>query len=430
MPPLPLRIGLAGLGTVGAGVIKLLDENAALVARRANRGIVITAVSARDRSRTRGVDTARYAWVDNAPDLATREDVDCIVELIGGSDGPALAMARATLAAGKPFVTANKAMIAHHGLELAALAEAKATALKFEAAVGGGIPVIKGMREGLAANAVTSVYGILNGTCNYILSEIESTGKPFEVILAEAQALGYAEADPGFDVDGIDAGHKLAILATLGFDSAPDFDAVHLDGIRSITPADIEYARTLGYRIKLIGLASLQHGHLHQRVGAALVPMSHPLAHVGQSLNAVVVEGNYVGRLLFQGRGAGEGPTASAVVADLIDVARGEWGPPFAMPTASLSPLPKAAADTIAERFYLRLTVKDQPGVLADITAALRDQAVSVESVIQRGSDTHGDVYFVLTTHITPTGAMLAALAHIAKLDSVTEKPLLMPIMN
>ncbi len=430
MPPQPLRIGLAGLGTVGAGVIKLLDENAALVSRRANRDIVITAVSARDRARNRGVDTQRYAWVDNAPDLASREDVDCIVELIGGADGPALAMARATLAVGKPFVTANKAMIAHHGQALAALAEAKAVALKFEAAVGGGIPVIKGMREGLAANAVTAVYGILNGTCNYILSEIESTGKSFGVILAEAQALGYAEADPSFDVDGIDAGHKLAILATLGFGSAPDFDAVHLDGIRCVTPADIDYARTLGYRIKLIGLASLENGHLHQRVGAALVPMHHPLAHVGQSLNAVVVEGNYVGRLLFQGRGAGEGPTASAVVADLIDVARGEWGPPFAMPTASLSPLPKADADTIAERFYLRLTVKDQPGVLADITAALRDQAVSVESVIQRGSDTHGDVYFVLTTHITPTGAMLRALSHIAKLDSVTEKPLLMPIMN
>jgi homoserine dehydrogenase len=425
-----LRIGLAGLGTVGAGVIKLLDENASIVGRRAGRNIVVTAVSARDRTRNRGVDTSRFAWVDNAPDLATRDDVDCVVELVGGSDGPAFATAKATLQAGKCFVTANKAMLAHHGLELAALAEKSGTALKFEAAVGGGIPVIKGMREGLAANDVTSVYGILNGTCNYILTTMEKDGSDFAKVLADAQALGYAEADPSFDVDGIDAAHKLAILATLGFGSAPDFGAVSTQGIRAISAADIVYARQLGYRIKLIGRAEMIDGALYQRVVPTLVPLNHPVAHVDSSLNAVVVEGNYVGRLLFQGRGAGEGPTASAVVADLIDVARGEWGPPFAIPAAQLSQLPAADADAFQACFYQRLTVADKPGVLADITAILRDVGISIASVIQQAKDDSGSVYFVLTTHLTSAGAMAVASNRMKALEAVLAEPLVMPIME
>ncbi len=430
-----LRIGLAGLGTVGAGVIKLLDENAAIVGRRAGRTIRVTAVSARDRTRDRGVDTSRFAWEDNAPDLAAREDVDCVVELVGGSDGPAFATAKATLGAGKCFVTANKAMIAHHGLELAALAEKAGAALKFEAAVGGGIPVIKGMREGLAANDVTSVYGILNGTCNYILTTMEKDGSDFEAVLAAAQSLGYAEADPSFDVDGIDAAHKLAILATLGFASAPDFASVSTHGIRAIKAADIAFAKQMNYRIKLIGRAEMIGGALYQRVSPTLVPMNHPIAHVDSSLNAVVVEGNYVGRLLLQGRGAGEGPTASAVVADLIDVARGEWGPAFAIPAAQLSRLPAADADAAQARFYQRLTVMDQPGVLADITAILRDCGVSLATVLQRGKlaqgkDDSGGVYVVLTTHQTSAGAMKAASARMAALDAVLADPLIMPIID
>jgi homoserine dehydrogenase len=430
-----LRIGLAGLGTVGAGVIKLLDENASIVGRRAGRAIRVTAVSARDRTRERGVDTARFAWVDNAPDLAARDDVDCVVELVGGSDGPALATANATLQAGKSFVTANKAMLAHHGLELAALAEKAGAALKFEAAVGGGIPVIKGMREGLAANDVTSVYGILNGTCNYILTTMEKDGSDFAAVLADAQALGYAEADPSFDVDGIDAAHKLAILATLGFGSAPDFAHVSTLGIRAIKAADIAFARQMNYRIKLIGRAEMINGALYQRVSPTLVPLNHPIAHVDSSLNAVVVEGNYVGRLLFQGRGAGEGPTASAVVADLIDVARGEWGPAFAIPAAQLSKLPAADADVCQARFYQRLTVKDQPGVLADVTAILRDCGVSLATVLQRGKiaqgkDDSGGVYVVLTTHLTTAGAMKAASTAMAALEAVLVPPLIMPIMD
>jgi homoserine dehydrogenase len=427
----PLRVGLAGLGTVGAGVITLLERNADLVARRANRSIVVTAVSARDRSRNRGVDLSRRAWEDNAPDLAAREDVDVVVELIGGSDGPALATARSAFKAGKGFVTANKAMLAHHGRDLAAQAEAAGVALKFEAAVGGGIPVIKGMREGLAANTIEGVYGILNGTCNFILTVMERDGTAFGQVLADAQALGYAEADPSFDIDGIDAAHKLSILAALAYGARPAFEAIHVEGIRAITPVDIDYARTLGYRIKLIGQARLEGDALFQRVGPALVPLAHPLAAVNDSLNAVVAEGDFVGRMLFQGRGAGAGPTASAVVADLIDVARGEWGPAFAMPASALSRF--AVADTAAHvgRFYVRLTVEDRPGVLAAITAILRDVAVSVESVIQRGQDAAtGGVYFVLTTHRTTQGAVTQAAEQLAALPSVLSAPTVLAIME
>ena len=329
----PLRVGLAGLGTVGAGVVKLLDANAALIERRADRRIEVVAVSARDRSRARGIDLGRFEWVDDATRLSARGDVDAVVELIGGADGLALTLARATLGHGKPFVTANKALLAHHGLELAALAESQAAPLKYEAAVAGGIPVIKALREGAAANEIARIYGILNGTCNYILSRMEAEALPFAAVLADAQAQGIAEADPSFDIDGIDAAHKLSILAALAFGSRIDFAAVAVAGIRAIEPADIEHAATLGYRIKLIGLASATAadvtgpGSLFQRVHPCLVPHAHPLAHVDGALNAVVAEGNFVGRLLFQGRGAGAGPTASAVVADLIDVARGEVGP-------------------------------------------------------------------------------------------------------
>lgn len=426
----PLRVGLAGLGTVGAGVVKLLDENAELVQRRANRPIVITAVSARDRSRDRGIDLGRFAWEDNAPDLAARDDVDAVVELIGGSDGPALATARATFNAGKSLVTANKAMLAHHGLDLSALAERTGSALKFEAAVAGGIPVIKGLREGLAANRVDAVYGILNGTCNFILSAMEQDGKPFAEVLAEAQALGYAEADPTFDIDGIDAAHKLSILSALAFGTRLNFPAVSIAGIRNVSPTDIDYARALGYRIRLIGLAKMEAGGLFQRVHPCLVPLNHPLAHVTSSLNAVVAEGNYVGRLLFQGRGAGEGPTASAVVADLVDVARGEWGAPFAMPAASLTDAPPADPAQHVGRYYIRLTVVDRPGVLADVTAVLRDYEVSVESVIQRGGAPDGAVYFVLTTHAGPQRTVTDALDRLAALDSVTTPPVMMHILD
>lgn len=430
----PLRVGLAGLGTVGGGVAQLLDVNAALIERRANRPIIVTAVSARDRHRERGVDLTRFAWVDDAPELASRDDVDVVVELIGGADGPALTLARATLEAGKAFVTANKAMLAHHGVELATLAEGRQAALKYEAAVAGGIPVIKGLREGAAANAIERVYGILNGTCNYILSRMEAEGLAFGEVLADAQRLGFAEADPSFDIDGIDAAHKLSILAALAFGAKVDFARVAVEGIRAVEPADIAHAATLGFRIKLVGLASAEGEAgaeaLFQRVHPCLVPLSHPLAHVDGSLNAVVAEGNFVGRLLFEGRGAGAGPTASAVVADLIDVARGEFGPAFAMPAARLQALPPADQNAHVGRFYLRLTVADRPGVLAEITAILRDAGVSIESLIQRGVAANGGVFVVMVTHSAVERQVRAALAAFAGSENVIGAPMMMHILD
>ncbi|PZN92082.1 MAG: homoserine dehydrogenase [Alphaproteobacteria bacterium] len=426
----PLRIGIAGLGTVGGGVAKLLADNADLIARRAGRPITISAVSARDRNRARGVDLSAFAWVDDATELAGRDDVDVVVELIGGSDGPALTLARRTIAAGKAFVTANKAMLAHHGLDLAAAAEAAGAPLKYEAAVAGGIPVIKGLSEGMAANRITRVYGLLNGTCNYILSRMEAERLDFAVVLAEAQAAGYAEADPSFDIDGIDTAHKLSILAALAFGARIDFDAVATEGIRAVELADIDQARALGFRIKLVGLAEHDGGTLFQRVHAALVPLDHPLAAASGALNAVAAEGDFVGRLFFQGRGAGEGPTASAVVADLIDIARGIAGPAFGMPVASLAPLPRADAASRRGRYYLRLTVADRPGVLAELTAALRDHGVSIESLIQRGHAASGDAMVVMVTHVASEAEVLASLAQMAGSDAVTGPPVMMHILD
>ena len=425
----PLRIALAGLGTVGAGVVKLLDTNRALVERRAGRAIEIVAVSARDRTRDRGVDLSRFDWVDDATALAQRPDVDVVVELIGGADGPALVLARTTLAAAKAFVTANKAMIAHHGLELATAAESADAALKYEAAVAGGIPVIKGLREGAAANEIGRVYGILNGTCNYILTTMEKEGRDFAEVLAEAQALGYAEADPSFDIDGIDAAHKLSILASLAFGTQVDFGSVAITGIRHVIAADIAEAQALGYRVRLVGVGEANSKGLFQRVHPCLVPLNHPLAHVVGSLNAVVAEGNFVGRLFFEGRGAGEGPTASAVCADLIDIARGEYGPAFAMPVASLARLPVAEAGERRGRAYLRFTVADRPGVLAEITAAMRDAGVSIESLIQRGASADG-VILVMVTHEGPERAVTDALERLDGSQSILSRPMLMHIVD
>ena len=426
----PLKIALAGLGTVGAGVVKLIDANRDLIARRAGRPIAIVAVNARDRHRDRGIDLSRFDWVDDTGDLVTRADVDVVVELIGGSDGPALALARDTIRNGKAFVTANKAMIAHHGVALARDAEAAGSALKYEAAVAGGIPVIKGLREGAAANALHQVYGILNGTCNYILTRMEAEGSDFAEVLADAQALGYAEADPSFDVDGIDAAHKLAILASLAFGTRIDFDAVRVGGIRDVLAGDIAQARTLGFCIRLVGLAEADAHGLYQRVAPCLVPLPHPLARVQGAMNAVVAEGNFVGRLLFEGRGAGEGPTASAVVADLIDIARGETGPAFAMPVASLSAAETADAGARRERTYLRFTVADRAGVLAELTAAMRDGGVSIESMIQKGEAPGGGVLVAMTTHEGPARTVDAALARLEGSASLTGAPVRMPILD
>ncbi len=431
----PLRIAIAGLGTVGAGVIRLLDTNRDLIATRAGRAIEVVAVSARDRGKDRGVDIARFAWEDDMTALARRDDVDVVVELVGGSDGPALALSRAALQAGKGLVTANKAMIAHHGLHLAELAEGAGAPLKFEAAVGGGIPVIKGLREGTSANALTKVYGILNGTCNYILSTMEATGADFAEVLKDAQRLGFAESDPAFDIEGVDAAHKLAILAAIGFGTQIDFGAVSVSGITAVRAADIAQAGALGFVIRLIGEADVEEtpegARLLQRVRPCLIAKGHPLSAVDGPTNAVVAEGNFSGRLLFQGVGAGDGPTASAVAADLIDIARDEVGAPFSIPVAQLAALPPAEPGHRMGRSYLRFMVKDRPGVLAEITAAMRDGAVSIESLIQqgRGADEGADVMVAMVTHEGPEANVRRALDLLAGSDSLTGEPLVLPIL-
>lgn len=435
----PLRIALAGLGTVGGGVIRLIETNGALITRRAGRPIVITAVSARDRTKDRGVDISRYAWEDDMTAMAAREDVDAVVELVGGADGPALILARNAISHGKSLVTANKAMIAHHGLELAEMSEKARVALKFEAAVAGGVPVIKGLREGAAANDIVRLYGILNGTCNFILSTMEDTGRDFADVLAEAQAKGYAEADPGFDIEGTDAAHKLAILSAIAFGTRIDFASVDTAGIARIQAADIAQADALGYVIRLIGLAEVDSAdgtrRLFQRVQPHLVPFDHPLAHVDGATNAVVAEGNFSGRLLFQGAGAGDGPTASAVVADLIDIARGdlggEAGAPFSIQVAEMETMPPAPSGHRVGRAYIRFLVADRPGVLAEITAAMRDAGVSIESLIQKGrAEEGGTVMVAMVTHEGPEARVREALILLEGSHSLAAPPLVMQILG
>ena len=433
-----LRIALAGLGTVGVGVINLLEQNGGLIAGRAGRPVAVTAVSARDRQKDRGVDLSGYGWEDDMTALAARDDVDVVVELVGGSDGPALALARKSLSLGKSVVTANKAMIAHHGLELAEAADAKGAALRFEAAVAGGIPVLKGLGEGAAANRIESVQGILNGTCNYILSEMESSGADFADVLKDAQALGYAEADPTFDIEGVDAAHKLAILSSMAFGTRLDFGAVDCTGISAIRSADIKQADALGYVIRLIGLADCkeQDGalHLFQKVAPCLVPKDHPLARVSGPTNAVVLETNQAGRLLFQGAGAGDGPTASAVVADIIDIARGITPPPFSVPVAQLAQSTPADPGDRMSSAYLRFLVADRPGVMAELTAAMRDAGVSIESLIQHGrhDENPGEepVIVAMVTHDGPESAVTRALELLAGSPSLAEEPLVMRLIG
>jgi homoserine dehydrogenase len=423
-----LRVGVAGLGTVGAGVVRLLAENAGLIAARAGREIVVTAASARDRARDRGVNLEGLLWFEDPLALAGAENVDVVVEVIGGAEGPARALAEAAIAAGKPLVTANKALLAVHGAGLARLAEAAGVALGFEAAVAGGIPVIKALREGLAGNRIFRVAGILNGTCNYILTEMRVQKRDFGDILADAQALGYAEADPSFDIDGVDAAHKLAILAALAFGRRVDFGQVHIEGIRRISALDISFAEELGYRIKLLGIARETEAGVSVRVHPAMVPKSALLASVEGVFNAVLAEGDFVGTVFMQGRGAGAGPTASAIVADLIDLARGTKIPVWGAASALLEGAAAVPMSAHFGAYFLRLMVVDEPGVLAEVTAILRDHGVSLASMLQHGRAPGEVVPIVLETHETNEAAMLAAIARIGKITAVLEDPALIRI--
>ena len=404
----PIRLGVAGLGTVGAGVVRLLRRNGAAIAARAGRRVEIAAVSARDRSRDRGIDLSGLAWEDDAAALAARPDVDCLVELVGGTDGPARAAVEAALRAGKPVVTANKALLAVHGAALAELAEANGAALRYEAAVAGGIPCVKALTEGLAGNAVTRVMGVMNGTCNYILTRMETAGLPYEDVFAEADALGYLEADPTLDVGGIDAAHKLAILAAAAFGTRPAFDAVEIEGIERVTVQDINYAATLGYRVKLLGVARQTGRGLEQRMSPCLVPALSPPGQLEGATNMVILEGDAVGQIVLRGAGAGEGPTASAVVADVIDVARGARGPVFGIPARDLAePVPAAAAAPAA--WYLRLSLADRPGALAKVAAALGDAGVSIDRM--RQSEHEGaEAPVLIVTHRCAPADIAAAM--------------------
>ena len=419
----PLRIAVAGLGNVGSGVLRLLDAHGALIAARAGRPIVVSAVSARDRRKPRPVDVSGLRWFEDPVTMAADPEVDVVLELIGGAEGAAKAVTEAAIAAGKHVITANKALLAIHGAALARAAELAKVSLAYEAAVAGGIPIIKSLREGLAANDISRVYGILNGTCNYILTSMRETGRDFEEVLREAKELGYAEADPSFDIDGVDAAHKLAILTALAFGCEVDFEGVYIEGIREISALDIGYAEELGYRIKLLGIATRTEEGIEQRVYPCMVPEGTPIAHVDGVFNAIVAEGDFVGTVLAEGRGAGAGPTASAVVADLIDVARGMSLPVFAVPAAELRRRPAMPAESHFGSQYIRLMVVDQPGVIADVAAALRDCEISVEALLQHGRSPGEAVPVVITTHETSGAAMDQALRRIAEFKTVLEPP-------
>ena len=421
-----MRIGIAGLGTVGGGLLNLLAERPDFAP--AGAGAVVAGVSARTRSRARAADISNLPWWDDAVALAASPDNDVFVELIGGSEGVAKAAVEAALARGKPVVTANKALIAVHGAALAALAEANKAPLLFEAAVMGGTPAVKMLREAMVGDHVEAVAGILNGTCNYILTQMEEAGRAFADVLAEAQRLGYAEADPTTDVGGFDAGHKIAILAALAFGCAPNFAAVKVEGIDQVELLDINLARELDYRIRLVAQAERSDSGVAVRVHPALAPLGHPLAETKGALNALFIEGRTIGRIFIQGPGAGAGPTAAAVAADIADVMTGASRPVFQVPAARLKPFTTVDASHAIVRAYLRLLVKDEPGVIAAVSETLAEANVSIDSFLQKPVHDAGGVPIVLTTHATPESALLEAVRRIGALPAVLQAPRMLRI--
>ena len=380
----PLRIGVAGLGTVGTALIRLIERHDNDLAVRCGRAITVTGVSARDRRKDRGVDLSGATWFDDPADLARDPGNDLFLELIGGAGGAAERSVRAALGAGKHVVTANKALLAATGVELARVAEDAGVSLNFEAAVAGGIPVIKTLREALAGNTVSRVYGILNGTCNYILTRMEQEGLSFADCLSAAQRLGYAEADPTFDIGGHDSAHKLALLTAIAFGTEIDVDSIYVEGISTISPADIEAADELGYRIKLLGVACRTESGIEQRVHPAMVPKTSAVARIDGVTNAVAVEADFVGQLVLSGPGAGGDATASSVMSDIADIARGDRMGTFGRPASSLEPYRRAGIRLHEGGYYIRLAVYDRPGAFAAIARRMADNAISLESIVQR----------------------------------------------
>lgn len=429
----PLRVGIAGLGTVGAEVVRQLQSQARLLSARCGRPIQVIAVTARSR-RKRDIDLDSVRWATSPADLAADSDIDCFVELMGGAGDPALSAVEAALKSGKSVVTANKALLAKHGVRLARAAEANGGSLNFEAAVGAAIPVIKTLREGLAGTAIERVYGILNGTCNYILTRMELEGLSFDDCLKDAQRLGYAEAEPSFDVDGHDTAQKLAIVASLAFGTKVAQRHVHVEGISSIKPEDLKAASDLGYRVKLLGVAVKTRTGIEQRVHPTMVPLTSSIAQVMGVTNAVTIDGEGISPITLVGPGAGGAATASAVIADIADVARGVHVPPFGRPIATLGDTEQAPMMRHEGGYYIRLMARDQPGTTAAIATRLAEQKISIESIVQRQPETVDAnesakrssgrlVPVILVTHATSEDGVRQALKAVQGDRVITGRP-------
>ena len=422
------KVALAGLGTVGGGVVKLLREQSDLLEKRTGRKIKLTAVSDLNQQKLLELGLLGEAdYYKDALEMVRKADADLVVELIGGANGIAYQVCLESLKQGKAFVTANKAMIAHHGNELAKLTEEKGLFFGYEAAVAGGIPIIKSLREGFVGNQVSEVYGILNGTCNYILTVMRETGKPFDEVLSDAQKLGYAEADPSFDIDGIDTAHKTCILGALAFGMPINLDALNIEGIRHISALDIAFAEELGFRIKLLGVGRRSEQGVSLNVYPCMIPQTSEIAHVDGVFNAVITEGDFVGHSMLVGRGAGERPTASAVVSDIADAATGRMLPLLTVKNDEIKALPIVPLSEREGEYYLRLEVRDEPGVIAQIAKILGDEQVSIASMIQRGQ-TQWSVPLMMTLHRAKEARVTAALAKIEDLPAVLKKPCLIRI--
>ena len=425
-----LKVGIAGLGTVGASLARIIRERASELSVTCGRAIEITAVSARDRGRDRGVDLSGTAWFDTPAEMAAGADIDVLVELVGGAEGAAEQAVRAALERGLHVVTANKALLARHGVELAALAEKKGVLLNFEAAVAGGIPVIKALRESLTGNRISRVYGIMNGTCNYILTRMEKEGLAFEDCLREAQRLGYAEADPTFDIEGNDTAHKLAILTTLAFGTRIAADEIYLEGISNISIEDIEAAADLGYRIKLLGVAQQTESGIEQRVHPTMVPRDSVIAQVDGVTNAVAIESDILGELLMVGPGAGGDATASAVLGDIADIAKSRPGeqrvPVLGTPADALEPYRRARMRSHEGGYFIRLTVADRTGVFASVATRMAENSISLESIVQRASamaPVSDAKTIILVTHATTEESVRNAVAAIKAEDYLVGEP-------
>ena len=422
----PLRLGIAGLGTVGVGTVRIVQRQAALLTARTGRDITISAVSARTRDKDRGVRLGDYAWEDDPVTLARRDDVDVFVELIGGEDGPAKAAVEAAIESGKHVVTANKALLAMHGQALAEAAEAQGVTIRFEAAVAGGIPAIKALTEGLAGNEITRVMGVMNGTCNYMLTRMQNDGLSYDAVFKECEELGYLEADPTLDVGGIDAGHKLAILSAIAFGTQVDFDALTIEGIERVTIEDIEQAADMGYRIKLLGVAHMSGRGLEARMTPCLVPASSPLGQLEGPTNMVVLEGDSVGQIVLRGAGAGEGPTASAVMGDVCDIARGLNLPVFGVPAAELKPVAKSNQASPSS-YYIRMELFDKPGALARVATVMGDAGISIDRMRQYGHSSE-NAPVLIVTHKAAKDALDTALAALPGTGVLASEPVALRI--